>query len=173
MQQMKLYVIQIICLYFRIQKVYRKLNHFLKTKLQGYFHQHNKSLYTKRIKKFPETKVRGASAHDTLCRQEVMTRVHCYANCYTNLLGVMPRWRNRGGGRRRGVISQPLRDHYSGRMSHVGVPDWRGPYHVVRVMHAGICLRMMTVAWQHWGICGSRKSIAGGPGVGRVMSRTI
>lgn len=91
MQQMKLYLIQIICLYFRIQKVYRKLNHFLKTKLQGYFHQHNKILYTKRIKKFPETKVRGISAHDTLCRQEVMTRVHCYANCYTNLLGVMPR----------------------------------------------------------------------------------
>lgn len=53
MQQMKLYLIQIICLYFRIQKVYRKLNHFLKTKLQGYFHQHNKSLYTKRIKKIP------------------------------------------------------------------------------------------------------------------------
>lgn len=56
MQQMKLYLIQIICLYFRIQKVYRKLNHFLKTKLQGYFHQHNKSLYTKRIKNSPRPK---------------------------------------------------------------------------------------------------------------------
>lgn len=56
MQQMKLYLIQVICLYFRIQKVYRKLNHFLKTKLQGYFHQHNKSLYTKRIKNSPRPK---------------------------------------------------------------------------------------------------------------------
>lgn len=90
-------------------------------------------------------------------------------HCCTNLLlwGVPGR---RGGG---GIVSQPLGDHHAWRVTQLWIPSWRGPYHVMRVMHAGICLRMMTVAWQHRRICGSRKSIAGWPGVRCVVTRPI
>ena len=99
-------------------------------------------------------------------------------SCYTNLRGVVPdRWRGAaasGGGRGGGVVPEPLGHHHARRVAYAfRIPHRRGPYHVVRMMHAGICLRMMTVAWQHWGICGSRKSIAGGPGVRGAVAGTI